>query len=546
MSESNQPYGGSSGQPGGGYPGQPGPYGAGEQQPAWPQVPTPGAPISSGPPTSAGSAAPGPWSASAPSASAAPAGGSAAQNLSTAQVGETLTKIGIGNPLPTFVIGAAAYIVGLLASLLVIASAFVAALTADTGDLSGGMTDPTGGGATPSSGGGGGFETIVGLLGLPFQLVSLASFGSYDVEVGLGFLGSLTMSWRGLPLLTTIAMVFAGFVGARLVQRRWSSNGVLGAALWSGISGLTVAVVAVVVVRLTAFSVEDYSTGVSISMHSAGADMFFGTWVLIGVPLFLGHMAGLTKPAWWPLVADLAAAPRLVIAHALAFALPVGIIGLIGGAIALAVDGDGQSVLTLLLALPVWGPTALAFLPGMGMLVVPVSLYVQGDVETFGIQDNGRYYWFFDLPWYVWVPMVLIALVVPLLIAVLWNRDRQIEKGNVLGLIASWAALPIAYTVGSIILLALVWTSAQAQMGMMGSLVFHAGLAIWMPVIAFLIGAVVEVISRFGAPFVDRFVPGFLVNWFRRSARARRAEQTAPEGPTPPAQAPGAPFFPGV
>lgn len=525
MSEWNQPYGGngSPAQPGGGQHGQaPGHHGA--------SVPSASAPSAAVP------------SAPEPQPAWQPAPGA---NLSTAQVGATLKKIGIGNPLPTFIAGAVAYIVALLASLVVIASAVAAALTADTGDVTGGTLDPTGGSTTPSSSDGA-FESIVGLLGIPFQLVSLASFGSYEMQVDLGFFGSLTMSWRGLPLLITIAMVVAGFVLARLAQRRWSSNGVLGAALWSGISGLGVAIVAVIVVRLTAFSYADESLGMSFSMHSAGADMFFGTWALITVPLFLGHMAGLTKPRWWPLVADLAAGFRLALVHALTFAIPVGILGVIGGAIGLAVDGDGGSVLPLFLSLPIWGPTALALLPGLGMLVVPVRVSTQGDVESLGLRRDGEYVWFFDLPWYVWVPMVLIALVVPLLIAVLWNRDREIEKGNVIALVSSWAALPLAYTAWSLVLLGLVWTSALAHMGMMGSIVVHMGLAVWMPLLAFVIGAVIEAISQFGAPFVDRFVPGFLVNWFRRSARARRTEQGRAGGPAAPGEAPPAPFFPGV
>ena len=525
MSEWNQPYGGngSPAQPGGGQPGQsPGQHGA-----PMPSASTPSAAVPSD---------------AEPQTAWQPAPGS---HLSTAQVGETLKKIGIGNPLPTFIAGAVAYIVALLASLLVIASAVAAALTVNTDAVTGGTLDPTGGSTTPPSTDGA-LESIVGLLGIPFQLVSLASFGSYEMQMDLGFFGSFTVSWRGLPLLITIAMVVAGFLLARLAQRRWSSNGVLGAALWSGISGLSVAIVAVIIVRLTAFSYADESLGMSLSMHSAGADMFFGPWALITVPLFLGHLAGLTKPRWWPLVADLAAGFRLALVHALAFAIPVGILGVIGGAIGLTVDGDGDSVLPLLLSLPIWGPTALALLPGLGMLVVPVRVSAQGDVESLGLSRSGEYVWFYDLPWYVWVPMVLIALVVPLLIAVLWNRDREIEKGNVIALVASWAALPLAYMASSLVLLGLVWTSAQAHMGMMGSIAMHMGLALWMPLLAFVIGAVIEVVSRFGAPYVDRFVPGLLVNWFRRSARARRIERGSGEGPAAPGTSQPAPFFPGV
>ncbi|MDN6304181.1 MAG: hypothetical protein L0J57_14215, partial [Brachybacterium sp.] len=60
----------------------------------------------------------------------------------------------------------------------------------------------------------------------------------------------------------------------------------------------------------------------------------------------------------------------------------------------------------------------------------------------------------------------------------------------------------------------------------------------WMPLVAFFIGLLVEALARFGAPFVDRFVPGLLVNWFRRSARARRADKMAGTDRTPPAQEP--------
>ncbi|ASK65267.1 hypothetical protein CFK39_04835 [Brachybacterium avium] len=543
MSETNHPYGDrwSQSRPGSGYPGhEAGPYGYNEVPPTAPPSggsagSVPSAPEygvahdSAAPPSSADSAAPGPWAASASSASAAPSGSPGAQALSASQVGAALRRFGIGNPLPTFVIGALAYVVALGAALVVIVSAVLAILTLGTGGAAGGVTDPIGGSSSPS--GAGGWRGIVGLVGIPFQLVSLASFGSYGLELNLGFLGSASMSFRGMPLLITAAMVATAFFAARGVQRRWGtgrwgSNGVLGALLWSGISGLSVAIFAVIATRVTAFVVKDDSTGfdgMSISMHSAGADMFFGTWVLIALPLFLGHVAGIAKPAWWPLVADLAAAPRLVLVHALAFAVPVGALLMVGGAITMLVEGEGRSVLSLLLALPIWGLSGLALLPGLGMLAVPVHLNLRGGVEEFGMERTNEFLWFFDLPWYAWIPLVLIALLMPVVVSLLWHRDREIETGNILALVASWVALPFAYFGGSIVLLALVWTSMNAQLGMMGNVVVNVGLAPWIPLVAFFIGVLVEVLARFGAPFADQFVPGVLVNWFRRSARARRA-----------------------
>ena len=491
-------------------------------------------------PVSAPSAAPG-----AQTLSAAPG----AQALSAAQAGAALRRFGIGNPLPTFVVGGLAYVVALCAALLVIVSAIIAALAVDTGGLPSGASAPTTGPVAPS--GDGGWELLVGLVGIPFQLVSLASFGSYEMTLRMGFLGNATMGWRGLPLVITVAMAGTAFLAARFAQRRWGSNGMLGAVLWSGISGLAVAIFAVIATRLTAFAAEDDTLGMSLSMHSAGIDMFFGTWALIALPLLLGHIAGMQKPSWWPLVADLAAAPRLVLVHALGFALPVFVLMAGGGAIAMALDGEGRTALVLFLALPIWGLNALALLPGLGMLAVPMHVNLRGDVEGLGVDRTDEFLWFFDLPWYGWIPMVLIALLAPILVALLWNRDREIVRGNILGLAASWIALPLAYVACSVALLALVWTGAHARMGMLGQITVNVSLALWMPLVAFVIGALVEVLARFGAPFVDRFLPGVLVNWFRRSARARRTDGHAlgtdqGRGPEqmPPGPPPGAPILP--
>lgn len=517
MSQPNQPadgQGNGAGHELGGAGQDGGAYGYGMTTPG--AVPPPAPAPSPGPAPSTGSA---PWAGQGPTAGPGP---------STA----LLRKVGIGTPVPTLVTGALAYLVALLAALVVIVSAVLAVLTADTGA----STDPTGVVGAPATDDAG-FAGIIGLLGIPFQLVALASFGSYDAELQMGFLGSLSLSWRGLPLLITAAMTVFAFLAARTAQRRWSSNGPLGAALWSGLSGLGVALVALLVTRMTAFSIEDPANGLSLSMHAAGADMFFGTWALITLPLLLGHLAGMRKPTWWPLVADLAAAPRLVLVHALAFAVPVGLLALAAGAIVQIVDGEGRSVLGALLALPLWGPTALALLPGLGMLVVPVRASARGDVGDLGLgsgitpQSGTQNLWFVDLPWYVWLPMVLIALLVPLLIALLWHRDREIPAGNVIAQVTSWAALPLAYTFCSLVLLALVHVRMDAEMGFLGAMGVSMSLAAWMPVVAFFLGLAVEVIARFGAPFVDRFVPDPLVNWFRRSARARRTGSAAPAAP---------------
>lgn len=521
MSDQNHPYGQNQGRVGG--PGGPGPYpGAQSGNPPGPQwVPAPSAP--SGPQI--------PSAVQPPSAAHDPAGPAAAQ------LAPTLRKVGIGNPLPTFVVGALAYIAALLAALLVIASTVLAVLVGGLGDATGGATDPLAPGFPPTGSGGGDTEglgrSLLALIGMPFQLVALATFGSYDLEMELGFFGSLSASWRGLPLLITVVMAGVGFLGARLAQRRWGSNGPLGAVLWTGISGLAVAIFALIVTRVTALSFTDDEFGMSISMHTAGADMFFGTWALIGLPMLAGHLAGMAKPAWWELVSDLTAGLRLALVHALAYALPVGAFLGLAGAIALIAEGDGQSALTAALLLPVWGLTGLAVLPGLGMLVVPLHLNVRGNAPELGLDSQNSFLWLYDLNWYVWIPIVLFALVLLLAIALLWHRGRVLPTGSIVGAIASWVALPLAYFVGALVLLALVVMNFRFEMGFVGNVAGSIGISAWMPLVAFVIGAGIEVIARFGAPFVDRFVPGVLVNWFRRSEQRRRAaaaQSTEAEG----------------
>src|SRR5699024_3011476 len=90
------------------------------------------------------------------------------------------------------------------------------------GDVTGGAGMSGGGSASPSDGLG--WRGVVGLVGIPFQLVSLATFGSYGMELDLGFFGSMAVGWRGLPLLITSAMVATAFLATRFVQRRWGST----------------------------------------------------------------------------------------------------------------------------------------------------------------------------------------------------------------------------------------------------------------------------------------------------------------------------------
>ena len=93
--------------------------------------------------------------------------------------------------------------------------------------------------------------------------------------------------------------------------------------------------------------------------------------------------------------------------------------------------------------------------------------------------------------------------------------ERELPRPIMSGLHGLWS---IGTLVGAGIGTAATFTGVDARL--------HLG-ALGLTLFAFVIGLAVEVLARFGAPFADRFVPGVLVNWFRRSARARRADGTA-------------------
>src|SRR5699024_12797068 len=160
---------------------------------------------------------------------------------------------------------------------------------------------------------------------------------------------------------------------------------------------LAVAIIAGIALLVTAYALEIVSLCATLSMHSAGAELFFGTWLLIGLPLLLGHIAGGEKPSWWPQVADLAAAPRLALIHALAFELPIGALMMVGGVLGMLVEGEGRAVLPTILSLALWGLSGLALLAGMGMLVVPAHLTLKGGVEEFGVDRTGEFMCFVDI-----------------------------------------------------------------------------------------------------------------------------------------------------
>lgn len=487
-------YGSPPGPPQGGQPtwgpqgqqqGQP------QGQPQWqqPGSQTPWHPAQTGP----GSAAPG---------GAAPA---------TVDVRAQLSALGIVNPLGALGVAGAAYVVGIVVSVIVLVSGLIGVFISSPQDSLGGGSDPLGGGATGD--GPGTFAVLRGIVGLPAQMVASSTFGSYDVQLQLGFMGQAGLSMRLLPGLVTVVIVLTAFLGGRLLRRRQSGAKILGMAISSVLGGLVMAILTVAVAGIFSFSVHEGEYGVV--MHAVGVDAFFGAWFLVGAGLLLGQVSGGPRPSWSTRVADAFAALRLAAVHSVAYAVIVGALLLIAGVIWRGTEGDLSESIGLIFFLP-WGlGQAFAYIVSLGMFgtgrLEATSSTVMGGRGT----ADARWFSMFDLPWYLWAAMIIVGLVLLVVAGVLWGHGRTVRPGDLVSTIVSWAALPVGYFVAAFALLILGQASihggAEAA-SVDGSL----WIGPWVPLLAGVLGLLVEVLSRLLTPMVGQLVPASLVGWFRR------------------------------
>lgn len=478
----------------------------GTQAPA-PQYSTPapapqhGSPAPQGAPVGPGSPAP---QGFAP-APAAPAG------MTPEQLKQKLSAAGLTNPLPSLAVGGVAYLGGILVSVLAIVLLAIAAAIAGMGNpveatLEGMDISPA--------------ETLSGLasaLRFPFQLVAMAMLGSlgfsktFDGE-------SVSASIRLLPGVITLVMVLLSFYGGRFVQRRQAA-GMLGIWVSSAVTGFAVALVTVIAALIFAqpIPVDD---DITLRLHAAGFDTFFGAFLLLTLALALGRISLRSRPSWWPLVTDLTAGVKLALTHALIITV-LAFAGLtVVTTIQALIDGETPPMLYVILLLPLLGGYVLSYITGLDLLSsLSAAITGSGLLDEFGV-TGGEFISVFSMPWYAWLGALVLIPIGLLLAALLWQHQRQVVPNNVLALAVSWAALPVAYFVGALGLLLLARFSVSV--GYSGSFgdgeVIGAslGLAAWTPLLAGLAGVIVELLSRFVTPLAAPFLPAKLLSWFRR------------------------------
>lgn len=490
---------------------------------------------------SAHSAAPHPSAQSAPPAPAPAAAPAATTAPSAAELGARLRAIGLENPLGSLVVGVAGYVGAVLVSFLsLLAPAIFAGAAAQ------GAGDELGLGTEAGEMFG---STVSFLLRMPFQMVHMAVFGSWGASVSVPGQGTMEIALRFVPLLTLLALVGLPFLGGRLLERFRPGGKLLGTAVSAVLTGFVVTVISSLAALITAFRLDVPEVGLKASFHAIGIVSVLLTFLLVSAALLLGRLSARPAPGWWPLVADLAAGLRLAALHAVTVALVVGAVMWIVTFVQAAGSSDGPgSILLVLLAVPLLAGPLLGLLAGWSLLsTVNVSASADLGLLSLGSGSSSEGASIFSLPWYVWLIVLVISFAVTALMALPWSYGRRIVPNSVVALGVSWLALPAAYFIGSLLLMAVAYTSftlgVRASLfstDTSGGLDMSIGLAAWTPLLALLTGCFVEVISRFLAPLVVGVLPPAALSWFRGGARDA-AVAASPAMPAPVTEAAVAP-----
>lgn len=425
----------------------------------------------------------------------------------TAQLRSQMSSLGITNPLPALIVSAAAYVAALVTAVIVLILTAIGITIAgsSSGDLGGtrGLPDDV----TDA------FDGIASLIRLPFELVAMACFGTYGAGGSIPLVGDVAFGVHLLPALVTAAICAVCWLGGRQMVRRTPGTGVLGAALSSVLAGLLFAIVTTLIARIAAQPLS--SEEIDISLHAAGFGTFFGAFMLVTLFLLLGQLSAMARPAWWPLVDDLAAAARLAAVHALLFSVVTGTVLWLVVVIQALQQGNVASAFALLFWLPLMAGYAIAWLCGLGALG-SLGVSIVGSMGVFSYsRGDGMSMTMFSMPWYVWLIALVLGLASLAVMSIIWGHGRRMVPGNVLATIVSWVALPVAYFAGGLLLMLLGWAGVSMTAGSAASGGAGVYLQPWLPFLTMLAGVIIEVLSRFAVPLVAAAVPGPLVGWFR-------------------------------
>ena len=344
------------------------------------------------------------------------------------------------------------------------------------------------------------------LLIYPFFLAGMALGGTTVLTVSSAAYtaqGPLTSVWVGAPplLLTAVAVFFLWSLGRR-AERKGASDSAGMRWVYSGLTGLVLASVSVVLSLL--FSLRSENDAGSVFLTAASPGLVAGSIVLGTLASWAGRRKESATQLQWFIRAErslpgLRAALRVTGSHYLAYTAAVGVIVLVTALV------RGGAVVAF--AAPLWLPTASAWAYAGGHLSVlanrglPLAEHIPASVA--------------DLPVWAGATAGVLALLLAAAASIAWSLAPE-RTPQLLARRASWLALPAAFALAGAAVSVLGLVAAGQGAGGVGSGFRWGsfGPAWWTVLVMAAWGAVIELGARTLAPQVAHLLPGRVTDFF--------------------------------
>lgn len=346
------------------------------------------------------------------------------------------------------------------------------------------------------------------VLTLPFQVLAMACFGALSgtASMPMPMFGNMTadLVFYGVPLTLTVllaaALVFSGWY----VERLQPASGPSVRWLQSAVSGVVLALLALLLTLMAAVQVEaSDGMGISIHLDAVSMSLFFGALVLGVVATMAGRARRADGGFFGPAVGF--SLPRMPLRSAGLFITHVVLFSCIAVPALIVVAGVKAGWIGVLSS-PLWAINAAVGAFGVGHLSgLGSSMSAEGFLQRAGDQSNVTYVFGMTPEWGS-VLTVLCALVVAVAVSMLWKLRRD-GAGVDLNNPATWLTLPIVYGIGGLLLMGLSYVSLSFEVTQLGSMQGSVSLAWWTFLVLALWGLAVEVSARLLAPLLVQLLP---------------------------------------
>ncbi|WP_150461847.1 hypothetical protein [Nesterenkonia ebinurensis] len=343
--------------------------------------------------------------------------------------------------------------------------------------------------------------TVWAFITLPFQFTAMWLFGTLRASEGGDAFFAL---WAPNLFVVGVAIGVAVWIGRRWasvkqkkdpanhpVSLGWGAKLLVVAGLSLGLSLITL---------LLTFALTFRQDGAALG--ATGVALFFGSLLVYLVVALLvvspADASGKVTTAMNKVLPSARQAPRAVVIHFLTIAVPVLITTIIWGGVE---EGLFLIVLLLWLGVPMvaFGSVTLSHIGGVTVAATEGNTTYR---ETLNLWTDNLF------PWWVILLLVLLTVIALVLASFSWALARD---NRALGNPLSWLTLPLAFAAAGIIASLFGRISMEINFG--GFIPFvpagdvSFGPSWWTFSVFMLGGVVVEVLSRFMAPFVVNAFP---------------------------------------